>query len=315
MGLAEFEEKELEGPLNAQLSMGGPLWSPGQVLEKIVGFDAALMVDELAFWSAVGGLAATPTGLPVLASWWPGWPSIFLRPIFRFRSPPPFRLNVFLQYKRPEHLTRGQEWVHWRVPYYRFILTAHQQRALEACARSLGSAGLVAYGSPAFHRRSDLFLHIEKRTLVANTHFAPVTPLATHSRYTYVAARAKGKAHSKATDVEPIVFPEHLESELDAADAGAPPPPPRGDDGGAGEGPTPDSLLADAKKAARAAIAASPSIVGGADGFERILTRARRITDALRIDTDEERRRTAINAFLVAALFSRLSGVLWMVKA
>jgi len=48
---AEFEEKELEGPLNAQLSMGGPLWSPGQVLEQIVGFDIAIMVDDISFWA------------------------------------------------------------------------------------------------------------------------------------------------------------------------------------------------------------------------------------------------------------------------
>ena len=45
MPLAEFEEKELEGLLNAQLTGGsGQMWTPGQVLESIVGFDAALMV-------------------------------------------------------------------------------------------------------------------------------------------------------------------------------------------------------------------------------------------------------------------------------
>src|SRR5580692_2241170 len=109
MALAEFEEKELEGPLNAQLTGGtGLLWSPGQVLEAIVGFDAALMVTDLSFWASVG-LGPLPPGLPVVPSWWHGWPSPLLRPLFRLRTPPPFRLNLFLQYKRPEHLTAGKE--------------------------------------------------------------------------------------------------------------------------------------------------------------------------------------------------------------
>jgi len=43
MPLAEFEEKELKGPLNAQLTGGsGLIWTPGRVLEAIVGIDAAL---------------------------------------------------------------------------------------------------------------------------------------------------------------------------------------------------------------------------------------------------------------------------------
>ena len=38
MTIAEFEEKEFEGALNTQLTLGGPMWSPGQVLEQLVGF-------------------------------------------------------------------------------------------------------------------------------------------------------------------------------------------------------------------------------------------------------------------------------------
>lgn len=301
---AEFEEKELEGPINAQLSMGGPLWSPGQVLEQIVGFDVAIMVDDISFWASVG-FGAAPAGLPVLPSWWSSWPSVILRPLFRFRTPPKFRLNLFLQYKRPERLTRGQEWPDWKKPYFRFDLTPHQQSALEACAKSLGTGGLAAYGSPAFHRRTELFTHVEKRTLVENTHFAPALQLASHARYTYVTARGAGKAHSEPVDVQPIVFSDEHES------PGGPPTTPP-DNGGAGDGPYPDAVLREAKKAARAAVAASPLLVGSAEGFERSIARAQEVLEFLRPGL-QERGLNAAENYLVASIFSRMSGIHWAV--
>ena len=303
MTVAQFEEREFGEPLNAQLTGGsGLFWPPGQVLEHVVGFDAALMVTDVAFWASIG-FGAAPAGLVIQRSWWPGWPSHLLRPLFAFRTPPPFRLNLFLQHKRPEHLTFGKEWKHWKAAYYRFVLTPHQQRALEACANSLGPAGYVAYGSPAFHLRPDLFAHIEHRTLAANTHFAPALSLVNHARYTYVAARAAGQAHSEPVKVQPLLFmngPPH-----------EPPKPPS--DGSGGDGPTPEELLDAAKKAARAAVEASPAIVGNREAFERAIVRARGLLDLLGPGLDGHGR-TAADAFTVAAIFARMSGVQWMVS-
>jgi hypothetical protein len=278
------------------------LWSPGQVLEAIVGFDVALMVMDLSFWASIG-FGAAPHGLPVLGSWWPGWPSLLLRPLFRFRTPPPFRLNLFLQYKRPEHLTQGKERKHWKAAYFRFALTSHQQRALEACATSLGPGGHVAYGSPAFFRRTDLFAYTENRTLADNTHFAPALQLANHSRYTYVSARAAGMAHSEPVEVQPLSFsdgPPHV-------------PPAHPGDGGAGDAPTPEALLNAAKKAARASVEASPVIVGSREAYERAIERARGAINFVRPGIDGAAR-TAVDAYMAAAIFARMSGVQWMVS-
>lgn len=303
MPLAEFEEKELEGPLNAQLTTGsGLIWTPGQVLEAVVGIDAALMVTDAAFWASVG-FGPVPPGLPASPLWWPGWPAVNDRPLFAFRTPPPFRLNLFLQYKRPYFLKRGKEYRHWRSAYFRFDLTPHQQRALEACANSLGDRGYVAYGSPAFSRRADLFTFQEQRSLAANTHFAPALELSKHSRYTYVSARSAGKGHSDPVTIEPVHF-------LDG-----PPhdPPPPGDDGG-GNGRSPDAVLSAAKKAARAAVEESPAIVGGHEAFDRAIERARGLFSFLRPRLDE-RGQAAADDYLTASLFARLSGVQWLVRS
>lgn len=300
MPLVQFEEKELEGPLNAQLC-DGALWTPGQVLESIIGFDAAMLVVNTSFWASVG-FGGPPKGLPVLASWWHGWPSLLLRPLFRHRTPPRFRLNLFLQYKRPEYLIRGKESNEWNSPYFRFNITTHQQHALEACANSLGAQGLVAYGSPAFFLREDLFAFTESRTLAANTHFAPVLGLANHSRYTYVLPRTKGKAHSKPVEVQPIWFGDSP-PEL-------PPEPPRG--GGEGDGLPPNALLSAAKKAASASVEASPAIVGSRENYERAVERARDIVGFLRAGLSANER-TTVDAYLAAAIFARMSGFQWLV--
>jgi len=192
---------------------------------------------------------------------------------------------------------------HWRSAYFRFDLTPHQQGALEACANSLGASGYVAYGSPAFSCRADLFTFQEQRTLAANTHFAPALKLSKHSRYIYVSAHSAGKGHSDPVTIEPVHF-------LDG-----PPhdPPPPGDDG-RGDGRSPDAVLSAAKKAARAAVEKSPAIVGGHGAFDRAIERARGLFGFLRPRLDE-RRQTAAEDCLTASLFARLSGVQWLVRS
>lgn len=275
------------------------MWSPGQVLEKVVGFDVALMVHDVSFW-ALHGYSAVPGGAAVLRTW---WPSMLARAALVLRPPPKFRLNVFLQYKRPEHLTgaRCSEWSHWKAPYYRFFLTSHQQTALEACASSLGTNGLVAYGSPAFHKRADLFDHVEKRTLIANTHFARVSNLSGHERYTYVSASKPGQAHSEPVRIDPLNFDGH-----------EPPRPPfRPGDPPGDDPPDPLALLEQASRAATAAATASPAIVGTLDLFEAAVGRAETLVRGVQ-GPDGEPYERALRAFVRAMTFSRMANVQWL---
>ena len=295
MSIAEFEEKEFEGPLNGQLGLGGPIWSPGQVLEEAVGFDVAIFTVHATFWASCG-FTAPPQGAVIYASWWPGFP-------FTNRSPPTFRVNVFLQYKRPEYLSRSSasEWSEWKSAYYRFWITDHQQTALDACAASLGQNGYVAYASPAFHTRAALFDHVEKQTLILNTHFAPATKLSGHGRYTYVSTSAPGKAHSEPTDVEPLSF---FRPGGNGDDGDGPPQLPPG----SGDGHLPERLLAEARKAAEAAVAASPALVGSAQLFDAAIRRAISLVGARDDEIGD-----AVRNYVYVAMFSLMSGIRWCV--
>src|SRR5690242_12323773 len=95
MKAAEFEEKEFEGALYRELARGNLFWPPGQVLESYLGFDAALFVDDPFFWH-LHGIRRWPRGFS-LYSKWPHLPWNRLRR----RRLPRFRVNCFIQAKRP----------------------------------------------------------------------------------------------------------------------------------------------------------------------------------------------------------------------
>lgn len=204
MAFAEFEEKSFEGPLNAQLLAGSPyLYTPGQVLESALGFDAAMLCHRMEFWSLWG--RSVPPGLIPLPGWW--HPSPVPLPAL-----PQFNLNLFLQYKRSQRLERSNatEWQHWTQPYFRYDIVGHQQAALEACATSLGGNGLVAYAAPAFISLAELFQHTSSGTLVSETNFVEAVNLNSHGRYTYASAGTAGIALSEPTEIPPVSLSEDL---------------------------------------------------------------------------------------------------------
>jgi hypothetical protein len=110
-----------------------------------------------------------PVGAHLRSGWWPALGRSACCEIGRRRS-----ISTSFRYKRPAFLASGRsrEWRAWKRSYFRFSVKGFQQRALDACARELGTNGFVAHGCPAFYRRRELFEHIERQTLVANTHFA-----------------------------------------------------------------------------------------------------------------------------------------------
>lgn len=117
---------------------------------------------------------------------------------------PPFRFNLFAQYKRPDYLrTRGaREWSHWRSPYYRFNVTPHQQRLLELIdAGSHGRAATV-YATPAFWRASDLWQFVASEGILDNSNIANAGSLSGHDCYTYCKPGHRGIGHSEPEEIE-----------------------------------------------------------------------------------------------------------------
>lgn len=193
---AEFEEKQFESPLNAELANVSGLFIPtGQMLESLVGFDAALLTHDTRFWRYFS--YATPLGGAAIDhNWW----GLSARQIHAL---PRFRFNLFIQHKRPIYCkgSRSMHRKHFGGPYYKFEVTPHQQVALGRLAVGTAGSAIVSYASPALHTMNALFNHIQARSLVEVTNFVEVTKLNGHRFYNYNSGGANGLANSEPTEI------------------------------------------------------------------------------------------------------------------
>lgn len=120
------------------------------------------------------------------------------------RHMPEFKLNLFVQFKRPAYLTsRGaREWSDWKQSYFRYETTPHQQEALERIdVQSYGRAATI-YASPAFWQAADLWEHVRNNAVVEHSNMASVAKLKDHEHYSYIEPGYIGKGHSKTVDIE-----------------------------------------------------------------------------------------------------------------
>lgn len=197
--LAEFEERQFEAALNAELAE--PSWIvfvPGQVFEAVVGIDAAFRSSHPLFWRWLGFPGPLPGRLLQSEIW-----GVVEESLRRF---PPLQCNVFLQHKRPEHMRRrsSRQWSLWGRSYYRFETMAHQHATLMRLETAVGSNGVVLYSAPAFHRFDVLWQHITSRSLVDNFNFAQPSRLQGHSVYTYVQPGTTGRPNPDGEEVTSV---------------------------------------------------------------------------------------------------------------
>jgi hypothetical protein len=198
---AEFEEKEFEGPLYTQLLQGSNLlWPPGQVLEKTIGVDATMFTSHHFFWRLFG------FSHPLQGALLPHYLWGFIRKHRnKDRKLPNFKLNLFIQSKRPEfYISTSRKYQAKGIngSYWRFDVTKHQQRALEKVASKLKDCALVVYAAPVFHKVDDLYIHIRNNTIVQNSTFPPVIKLRAHKSWIYQEPGIKGWAFSKPEFIE-----------------------------------------------------------------------------------------------------------------
>jgi hypothetical protein len=192
--VAEFEEREYESAVTIELADGRAfVLSPGQVAEKVLGYDSA--ADPIAqnpVWEVLR--LPRPTGVRLLPVHWPP------------RTPPPAGrlpqsiVSLILQYKRPTflHGARAAQWTYWRCPYYRFERTGHQHRVLRRLERNLGGLALVRYAAPAFWQRGDLEQAHLQRTVLNRSGFVSPGELGNHRVWTYIRPGIDGRANPTA---------------------------------------------------------------------------------------------------------------------
>jgi hypothetical protein len=217
---AEFEERSYEAPLYNQLERGqADIFTPGQVLENQLGFDRGLFLAEAALWETLGYKAPLPGAALGYYTWPFGW-----GPPRPQKQLPRFRLNLFLQAKRPiyyKRVPRALRRTHAiGAPLWAFRVTPHQQRLLEVLANKTTGRAHVAYASAAFHTNSALFTHTKYRTIVENSTFPPVEVLAGHEAWYYQNPGAQGVANPNPESVERQPLLERVrilarESEID----------------------------------------------------------------------------------------------------
>ena len=198
---AEFKEKTCETYFLAEVArLTNILYSPDQTDEGSLGFDGSFF-------------------LPL-----PAWRMVF--PYLRFRRwrrlvgisaseiddfgkelnshLPHFRLNLFVQYKRPEWMRRSNsaEWSSWSAPYFRYTIESKQQRLLENIVEAATGRAAVVYAAAAFRLNSELFKHAEAETVLPNSNISSVEMLTGHERFTYLGPGSYGIAHSEPEAIE-----------------------------------------------------------------------------------------------------------------
>jgi hypothetical protein len=208
---AEFSEKAFEIAYDVELasSLGGDrlLFPPSQVLEKIVGFDAAANPGiEHLVWKVL--LAPRPAGVVLLPTHWAGMqqPASTDLP----RNP----TSLILQFKRPEYMYGGRasQRAMWKGSYYRFARDADQQKVLKRLEANLRDQAIVRYAAPAFHTQNEL--DVCKLASSVIEHSGHVRPglLVGHKVWTYQRPGEAGKPNpsGKARPFETLaeLFPE-----------------------------------------------------------------------------------------------------------
>lgn len=151
MGTAGFEEKTYEVAYCIELAVGGEpqVYSPGQVLEKLLGFDAAGNPDpHHVIWAVLA--LPRPHGAQLVPSLWGA--SKAVQPAAA--ALPSYPISVFLQFKRPECLQgpAAKQWKMWHHPYYRFRRSKEQQQVLGRLERRLASKRSFVMPLPLFTR-------------------------------------------------------------------------------------------------------------------------------------------------------------------
>ncbi len=211
MTWAEFEEKEFEVAAAVELAHGptgyGPVFSSGQVLEKLLGYDAASAPPhDHVIWQILA--VPRPRGVQLVSGY---WQTGMRPPASRLPAAP---ISLVVQYKRPEFLYggRAKQWRLWHEPYLRFTVAARQQSVLLRLDRQLGSEALVRYAAPAFWQRGEFDAALLSRSMLTQTGFVSPERLAGHRVWTYVAPGQDGRPNPSGRPTRFEVLDELLGS-------------------------------------------------------------------------------------------------------
>ena len=210
---AEFEEKKYEQYMNYELADEFRLSPTGQHEESLIGIDAILFSSNPNFWG-LWPIPFVPRGFLAKPELWD-----LDEDQLNSSNLPPFRCNVFIQYKRPEHIFghNSKEYSIWKKPYYRFKIDCEQQEILCKLERNISSNSLVVYSCAAFMKSEELFDFYFRSELINNSNFVQPRYLRGHKSYTFENSGTHGVACSEPMHVENLDFFDAIKYKFDTA--------------------------------------------------------------------------------------------------
>jgi hypothetical protein len=206
---AQFEEKEYETAANIELSCGpGTVFSPGQVAEKRLGYDAAVELPPGAAADIVYHLiGARPRGVRLTPSFWRGCDQVPTADDLPGRY-----VSLLLQYKRPEYVTEAgaRQRSHWKRAYFRWRVRKPQHAKLRRLEQQLGPLAAVRYAAPAFITKTELETSQVRRDVLRATNFVSPERVGKHHVWTYLAPGGYGYANAPGEIVDAESFDDLL---------------------------------------------------------------------------------------------------------
>lgn len=201
---AKFEEKTYENYFNAELARQTDIYFPlGQVQEGSLGFDSSAMTRSRRLWKRLGypfwffspfdGMDLTE-----IAGEMEHYLNVTLDNIPRVKT------NLLFQYKKPEYITvsRGNEWIYWKEPYYRYKIYQEQQELLMHIHNQFSDKVFIVYASPALHDVNDLVTAHLNRQIIDISNFRKAVELDGHHCNTYTQAGRFSVACSEPERIE-----------------------------------------------------------------------------------------------------------------
>ena len=216
---AEFEEKQYEIAASIELASGdygSRVFSSGQVLEGILGYDSAAdpSADHL-LWKILE--LPRPKGVVLIPRYWRGGEKVDKAVL------PQSAVSMILQFKRPQYMLHGNaaQWNLWKRPFFRFERQSSQHAVLSRLEKALGNGALVRYASPAFYSYGALEKAQLLQEVLLQTGFASPSDIGSHKVWTYIEPGVDGRANPSGNHKKFERISELFES-LDAIGPGQP---------------------------------------------------------------------------------------------
>lgn len=114
-----------------------------------------------------------------------------------------FTYNLFLQYKRPDYITRprtSDQYKHWQKPFLRYDIDEDQQNILFKLEKNIAGQALVVYACASFRK----WIDPSKNSFIQNSNYVQPHKLQGHYQCTFVESGKDGYAFSKPSRIEGV---------------------------------------------------------------------------------------------------------------